>query len=79
MNVNFGLYQDYKELAERNVDVRGKIVMARLDTGWRGEKVFYKHNDYDNMFLLLNQNPNLIKAAGLHPDRCVMDHIDVYD
>ena len=41
MNVNFGLLQDYKELAERNVDVRGKIVMARLDTGWRGEKVFH--------------------------------------
>ena len=53
--------------------------MARLDTGWRGEKVFYKHNDYDNMFMLLDQNPNLVKAAGLHPDRQTMDHIDLYD
>ena len=36
--VNFGMPDDYKELARRNVDVKGKIVIARYGGGWRGLK-----------------------------------------
>lgn len=36
--VNYGLPDDYKELARRRIDVRGKIVIARYGGGWRGLK-----------------------------------------
>ncbi|HKU15487.1 MAG TPA: M28 family metallopeptidase [Steroidobacteraceae bacterium] len=36
--VNFGMPDDYKELARRNVDVKGKIVIVRYGAGWRGLK-----------------------------------------
>lgn len=36
--VNYGMPDDYKELARRNVDVRGKIVIVRYGSGWRGLK-----------------------------------------
>jgi N-acetylated-alpha-linked acidic dipeptidase len=35
---NYGLPKDYDELARRGIDVRGKIVIARYGTGWRGLK-----------------------------------------
>ncbi|HVU25518.1 MAG TPA: transferrin receptor-like dimerization domain-containing protein [Opitutus sp.] len=35
---NQGMPDDYKELARRGVDVRGKIVIARYGGGWRGLK-----------------------------------------
>ena len=39
MNVNYGNQKDYEDLFRRNLDVQGKIVMAKLDLNWRGEKV----------------------------------------
>lgn len=36
--VNFGMPDDYKALAQRGIDVRGKIVIARYGVGWRGLK-----------------------------------------
>ncbi|MEO9077693.1 MAG: M28 family peptidase, partial [Rhodanobacter sp.] len=36
--VNQGMPDDYKELARRGIDVRGKIVITRYGGGWRGLK-----------------------------------------
>ena len=36
--VNYGMPDDYKELARRGVDVKGKIVITRYGGGWRGLK-----------------------------------------
>ncbi|HET7268370.1 MAG TPA: transferrin receptor-like dimerization domain-containing protein [Oleiagrimonas sp.] len=36
--VNYGLPDDYKALARRGIDVKGKIVIARYGHGWRGLK-----------------------------------------
>jgi N-acetylated-alpha-linked acidic dipeptidase len=36
--VNYGMPDDYKALALRGIDVRGKIVIARYGGGWRGLK-----------------------------------------
>lgn len=36
--VNFGLPQDYEELAKMGIDVKGKIVIARYGRSWRGIK-----------------------------------------
>lgn len=36
--VNYGLPKDYEELAQRGVDVKGKIVIARYGASWRGIK-----------------------------------------
>jgi N-acetylated-alpha-linked acidic dipeptidase len=36
--VNFGMPDDYLELARRNIDVKGKIVIVRYGGGWRGLK-----------------------------------------
>jgi N-acetylated-alpha-linked acidic dipeptidase len=35
---NYGMPDDYKELARRGIDVRGKIVITRYGGGWRGLK-----------------------------------------
>lgn len=36
--VNYGVPKDYEELAQRGVDVKGKIVIARYGGSWRGIK-----------------------------------------
>ena len=36
--VNYGMPGDYKELARRNISVKGKIAIARYGAGWRGLK-----------------------------------------
>ena len=36
--LNYGMEADYKALARRGIDVRGKIVIARYGDGWRGLK-----------------------------------------
>jgi N-acetylated-alpha-linked acidic dipeptidase len=36
--LNYGMPEDYKELARRGIDVKGKIVIARYGGGWRGLK-----------------------------------------
>jgi len=36
--VNYGVPDDYEELARRGIDVRGKIVLARYGGSWRGIK-----------------------------------------
>jgi N-acetylated-alpha-linked acidic dipeptidase len=36
--VNYGVPRDYEELAERGIDVKGKIVIARYGGSWRGIK-----------------------------------------
>ncbi|HWI87128.1 MAG TPA: transferrin receptor-like dimerization domain-containing protein [Sphingomonas sp.] len=36
--VNFGMPEDYKAIARRGIDVKGKIVIARYGVGWRGLK-----------------------------------------
>ncbi|MGH8219112.1 MAG: transferrin receptor-like dimerization domain-containing protein [Steroidobacteraceae bacterium] len=43
--VNYGMDDDYKALARRGVDVRGKIVIVRYGGGWRGlkPKLAYEH------------------------------------
>jgi N-acetylated-alpha-linked acidic dipeptidase len=43
--VNYGMPEDYKDLARRGVDVKGKIVLARYGQGWRGlkPKLAYEH------------------------------------
>src|SRR5262249_11528741 len=43
--VNYGMPADYEELKTLNVDVRGRIVLARYGGGWRGikPKVAYEH------------------------------------
>lgn len=43
--VNYGMDADYKELARRGVDAKGKIVIARYGGGWRGlkPKLAYEH------------------------------------
>jgi N-acetylated-alpha-linked acidic dipeptidase len=43
--VNYGMPDDYKELARRNVSVKGRIVIARYGGGWRGlkPKLAYEH------------------------------------
>jgi N-acetylated-alpha-linked acidic dipeptidase len=43
--VNYGMPDDYKELARYGVDVKGKIVIARYGDNWRGlkPKLAYEH------------------------------------
>jgi N-acetylated-alpha-linked acidic dipeptidase len=43
--VNQGMPDDYKELAARGIDVKGKIAIARYGGGWRGlkPKFAYEH------------------------------------
>ena len=43
--VNYGMPDDYKDLARRGIDVKGKIVIARYGQGWRGlkPKLAYEH------------------------------------
>jgi N-acetylated-alpha-linked acidic dipeptidase len=43
--VNYGMPDDYKELARRNVSVKGRIAIARYGGGWRGlkPKLAYEH------------------------------------
>ncbi|MGN6730262.1 MAG: transferrin receptor-like dimerization domain-containing protein [Rhodanobacteraceae bacterium] len=43
--VNYGMPDDYKALARRGVDVKGKIVIVRYGGGWRGLKpeLAYEH------------------------------------
>jgi N-acetylated-alpha-linked acidic dipeptidase len=43
--VNYGMPDDYKELARYGVDVKGKIVIARYGDNWRGlkPKLAYQH------------------------------------
>ncbi len=43
--VNYGMPDDYKDLARRGIDVKGKIVIARYGAGWRGlkPKLAYEH------------------------------------
>jgi N-acetylated-alpha-linked acidic dipeptidase len=36
--VNYGMPDDYKDLARRGIDVKGKIVITRYGEGWRGLK-----------------------------------------
>jgi N-acetylated-alpha-linked acidic dipeptidase len=36
--LNYGMPDDYKELARRDIDVKGKIVITRYGGGWRGLK-----------------------------------------
>src|SRR3954466_11543450 len=36
--VNYGMPDDYKDLARRGIDVKGKIVITRYGGGWRGLK-----------------------------------------
>ena len=36
--VNYGMPEDYKALARKGIDVKGKIVIARYGAGWRGLK-----------------------------------------
>ncbi|HEV7691246.1 MAG TPA: M28 family peptidase [Hyphomonadaceae bacterium] len=36
--VNYGMPEDYKQLQRMGVDVKGKIVIARYGSGWRGLK-----------------------------------------
>ncbi|HVX50726.1 MAG TPA: M28 family metallopeptidase, partial [Chitinophagaceae bacterium] len=43
--VNYGLPDDYEELAKMGIDVKGKIVIAKYGRSWRGikPKVAYEH------------------------------------
>jgi len=43
--VNYGIPEDYEQLAKLGIDVRGKIVIARYGRSWRGikPKVAYEH------------------------------------
>ncbi|HET9031974.1 MAG TPA: transferrin receptor-like dimerization domain-containing protein [Dokdonella sp.] len=41
--VNYGMPDDYKELARHGVDVKGKIVITRYGHGWRGLKPKLAH------------------------------------
>ena len=43
--VNYGVPEDYEELAKLNIDVKGKIVLARYGKSWRGikPKVAWEH------------------------------------
>ncbi len=43
--VNYGLPEDYEELAKLGIDVKGKIVIAKYGHSWRGikPKVAYEH------------------------------------
>ncbi len=36
--LNYGMPRDYQELARRGIDVKGKIVITRYGSGWRGLK-----------------------------------------
>jgi N-acetylated-alpha-linked acidic dipeptidase len=36
--LNYGMAKDYQELARRGINVKGKIVIARYGSGWRGLK-----------------------------------------
>jgi N-acetylated-alpha-linked acidic dipeptidase len=36
--LNYGMPADYKDLARRGIDVKGKIVITRYGSGWRGLK-----------------------------------------
>ena len=42
---NYGMPDDYKALAQRGIDVKGKIVITRYGGGWRGlkPKLAYEH------------------------------------
>lgn len=43
--VNYGIPEDYEQLAKLGIDVKGKIVLARYGRSWRGikPKVAYEH------------------------------------
>ena len=45
MYVNYGVPEDYEYLKQQGIDVKGKIVMARYGSSWRGvkPKVAYEH------------------------------------
>ncbi len=36
--LNYGMQEDYKDLARRGIEVKGRIVIARYGNGWRGLK-----------------------------------------
>lgn len=36
--LNYGMPDDYKDLARRGIDIKGKIVITRYGAGWRGLK-----------------------------------------
>ena len=42
---NYGMPDDYKELARRNISVKGRVVITRYGGGWRGlkPKLAYEH------------------------------------
>src|SRR5262249_50052038 len=46
--VNFGVPDDYEQLAKMGVDVKGKVVIARYGASWRGikPKVAYEHGAF---------------------------------
>ena len=43
--MNYGIPEDYEELARMGIDVKGKIILARYGGSWRGikPKVGYEH------------------------------------
>jgi N-acetylated-alpha-linked acidic dipeptidase len=41
--VNYGMPDDYRELARRGISVKGRIVIARYGGGWRGTKPRVAH------------------------------------
>src|SRR5262245_57629710 len=41
--VNYGMPDDYKDLARLGVNVKGKVVIARYGGGWRGLKPKLAH------------------------------------
>ena len=57
VDVNYGIPRDYDELAERGIDVKGKIMIARYGGSWRGikPKVGAEHGAIGCSFTLIRE------------------------
>lgn len=67
--VNYGMPDDYSELARRGVSVKGRIVIARYGGGWRGlkPKLAYEHGAIGCLIYSDPQDDGYV-AADIYPD-----------
>ena len=68
--VNYGRPEDYDELAKLNIDVKGKIVIARYGASWRGikPKVAYEHGAIGCLIYSAIRKTTVTIAARVFPE-----------
>ncbi len=76
--VNYGMPDDYKALARKGIDVKGKIVIARYGGGWRGLKPKLAQ-EHGAVGCIIYSDPKddgygqdlVLPEGGMRPDRSV--------